>query len=509
MIMCDMLIKTITSLLKCLISGNKNTKRAKLEPGGKTKRFLSLYLLGDGFFMFHFDVESKSFARWLKNNDEQLYKSHINLINDLVKLSFQELVEKLYEFQHVPDYEIVVTLFRRWYVREHGVFRFHSQDHSFIPLTNSHLLQVLYDIQEKDIIIIDNLEKIEDSLTSLGDYKNNWFIGVDGCDPLSRAIAGYLIEGADLQLAHYKIVNNDNEKNGGFIQMLKARGISNFDERSMRDVTTTPYDKVTQDRLNRYDQFDSFARFAGDKFKGYLAVCPKAKRFDDLYSLCVWNDKQHPKNNVTFVNVGFDKRMLIVSHNNKGFTSTVEEGARLCFYRMETGFVTISLYPAKTDNRKCIEDCIILKQSIDPKDLFRDKTLKSFFYSMISYMECTSIDGNPSYLQKIKVGWLRFKCHMVENNVYKPTHLADFWGSIGRFVVTVGFSGIVVFGLQIAYNLVWQKKTSINHNDVIVQHIDSLHNTIQQSRDSLNHTLKILKNSIDVNSETGDKAKNE
>ncbi len=481
-------------------SGNdtETPKQVNVEVKPKQVVFKNLHLLGEGFYTFHYDAKPQDFATWLKKNHAEWYKSHSDFAKDFQKLNFKDFVEKVYELA-LPSNEKAVLLdcLRKWYELEHGLFRFVSKENVFVPLTKSHLLQVLYDMPDAEIAVIDTPDKIQSVLTSPEDYKNNWFIGTNCSDALTLAIAKHLIEGADLQRVHYKLINDEKNKNKGFVELLAKRGITNYMEPDFKNMTTIPNDKVTLDRFNRYDQFNEFAAVAEGKFKTLLAESPTAKRFDDIYMLHVWNDKQHPKNNVTYVNVGFGSRPLIVSHNNRGFSSTLEEGARLCFYRMETGFVTVSLYPAKTDNRKPFEDCIIIEESIDPKDLTNDRVLKRLWKCLISYMECTSVDGNPSLWQKGKVKRLRNNRHTVVDNVFQETKKSVFWNKVKMFVLTVGFSGVIVFGLQIMWEVLWSSKTETKNRVEFYRHIDSLNNdtkqTMIQAADSISSAIKAQK----------------
>ncbi|MBP9993385.1 MAG: hypothetical protein KBT67_00370 [bacterium] len=500
LLLCEM-FKDLKNLIFSVFgfTGNDTTpKQVNVEVKPKPVVFKSLYLLGDSFYTFHYDAKPQDFATWLKKNHVEWYKSHSDFAKDLSKLNFKDFVEKVYELALPSDDKaVLLDYLRKWYVQEHGLFRFISIENVFVPLTNSHLLQVLYDVPDAEVAVIDAPDKIQGVLTSLEDYKNNWFIGTNCTDPLTLAIVKHLVDGADLQRVHYKLINDEKVKNKGFVDLLAKRGITNYMEPDFKNVTTIPNDKVTIDRLNRYDQFNDFAVVAEGKFKALLAESPSAKRFDDIYMLHVWNDKQHPKNNVTYVNVGFGSRPLIVSHNNRGFTSTLEDGARLCFYRMETGFVTVSLYPAKTDNRKPFEDCIIIEESIDPKELTKDSVLQELWKCLISYMECTSVDGNPSIWQKRNVKRLRYKRHTVVENVFQETKRSVFWNKVKMFVLTVGFSGVIVFGLQIMWEVFMSSKTEIRNRTEFYQHIDSLNNdtnkAVMQSTDSISSAIKALK----------------
>lgn len=208
--------------------------------------------------------------------------------------------------------------------------------------------------------------------------------------------------------------------------------------------------------------------------------------------LNVWDDKNHPKNDTTYVNVGFGNRLLNVWHNDTGFTSTTEEGACLSFSRMETGYVTVMLFPAKTDNCKPYEDFIIIEHRITPAKFADRGLLKSYWNYLIAYMESTSIDGNPSNWQKLKVWWLRHSHNMVIDNVHQPTRRSVFWKKIWQFVLTVGLSGFVFYCLQFTYSIIKPDNTQQQYNEEVIQHIDSLRDAVKTSSDSISQTIKEL-----------------
>lgn len=487
------LIETIISVIG-LNGDSKAQKKVTIEMKQKQPKFMSLFLLGEGFYTYHEDVKTKDFIAWLKKNHETWHKVNADLVKSLPISSLKELVEAIYRNSQKQDGDKNLTnYFRKWYIQEHGLFSFSTGDRVFIPLYDGgYLLQVLYNAQEKEIIQIGSVDDVSVKLTSPEDFRNNWFVGIESSNTLEASIASHLIANADIQTAHYKLINNDNATSQHYIELLKGRGITNYVEIPFQTVTTIPNDEITIKRFNRYEQFNDFAINAETIFKQFLKESPEAKRFDDFFTLSIWNDKNHPKNDVTYVNVAFGSRPLTISHHNKGFTSSVEEGARLTFYRMETGEVLVTLYPAKTDSRKPIEDAIVLTENLAPKKLSDNKRLKKYWKQFISYMECTSIDGNPSYRQKKAISNLRYTKHLIIKDVFQPeTRRSELWHDIRKFVLTVGLSGFVFYILTFVYNMIYPNKSFENGKNEVIQHIDSLQDAVRQAGDSIN--LRIIK----------------
>lgn len=495
------LFETIFSIF-CSGDDVVTPKKATVEVKPKRVRFRSLFVLGQEFFKFHENVETRAFVEWLKKNHDSWYKNNKPLAESFIGISFNLLVEQLYDsLRNQGGEDALLVYFRKWYVQEHGIFFFSTGDRVFVPLfEGGHLLQVLYNIPENEIIHIEKEEDISIKLPSPEDYRNNWFVGTESGGHLESLIAEYLIAKADIQTTHYKLISNNKDKNKHYIELLSTRSITNFVEVAFQAVTTIPNDAITVKRFNRYEQFNDFAERSEGIFKQFLTDTSSAKRFDDFFMLNVWNDKNHPKNNVTYVNVAFGSRPLTVSHHNKGFSSTVEEGARLTFYRMETGQVTVTLYPAKTDSRKPLEDAIVLCECIDPKDLSDEKKLKKYWNDLVSYMECTTIDGNPTFSQKRRVSRLRFVKHLIIDNVYQSTNKrTERWQDIKKFVLTVGLSGFLFYIIQFCYNLLNPDTTQQKYHQEMINHIDSLQDVVRQTGYSLG--TKILQSKNKINEE--------
>lgn len=492
--MFDTLKKIFLSFVLPQDESEGKAKEVMVEVKQKPLLFKSLFLLGDGFYAYHYDAKPANFVIWLKKNHVEWSNNHSDLTKLFAKSSFGDLVEQLYDLCYTKKVDdILDNYFRKWYVQEHGVFHFSVGERVFVTLCSNHLIQVLYNVDNTEILnLAQGAGNVTECLGEPDNYKNNWLIGVDCNSDAVQVVVNHILSANDHTAVHFKLINDDGSKNEGLVNLLKAKGISNYVEPSISAMTTKPNDEPTRERYNRYDQFNDFARVAKTKFEQLLDTTPKAKRFNDFFMLNVWDDKNHPKNDTTYVNVGFGNRLLNVWHNDTGFTSTTEEGARLSFSRMETEYVTVMLFPAKTDNRKPYEDFIIIEHRITPAKFADRGLLKSYWNYLIAYMESTSIDGNPSNWQKLKVWWLRHSHNMVIDNVHQPTRRSVFWKKIWQFVLTVGLSGFVFYCLQFAYSIIKQDNTQQQYNEEVIQHIDSLRDTVKTSSDSISQTIKEL-----------------
>lgn len=482
---------TVLSLIFPQEKEQGKASEVKVEVKQKPLVFMSLFLLGNDFYSYHNDVSTTNFVTWLKKNHADWSTAHSDLVKQFGKTSFSDLVEIVYDICYVKkEDDILDNYLRKWYVQERGVFHFSVGKRVFVTNSQSHLLQVIYNVGETEVLIPgEDKDTVAEQLGAPENYKNNWLIGVSCGDELAQTIVNYILSASDHTAVHFKFINNDVSQNEEIVNSLRNKGITNYVEPSFSAMTTIPNDAKTQARFNRYDQFNDFARVAKDKFTELLKKTPKAKRFDDFFTLNVWNDKNHPKNDTTFVNVGFGNRLLNVWHNSTGFTSTTEEGARISFSRMDTGYVSVFLYPAKTENRKPYEDFIILKHRIAPSEFSEGKVLKHYWKDLIAYMECTSIDGNPTMCQKLRIWWLRHSHNMVIDNVHQSTRRSVFWKKVWQFVLTVGLSGFVIYCLQFAFPIIKSDNTQQQYKDELILHIDSLRDAVKESTDSINSTI--------------------
>lgn len=441
-------------------------------PTPKPQTFKSLFVIGEEFVAYHCDVDVKSFSKWLKEEHEQWYKENERGLSFLATLSFDELLEALYAEQDSAINSLLMQYVFKWYVQEHGAFRFTQSDRSFLNLTNSHILQVLYGVSDNEVIDVDSNSDIETLLPNAEDYKNNWIVGA-GNSEVSGKIIQCLCAHINREVTHFKLITDHQDGYAGIEAALQSANITNVMRLAFKDITTIPNDAVTKKRFKRWDRFNTFADHANEYFRGELSKDDRSKRFDASYLLSVVSNREHVKNDHTYVSVFWGSRPIVVVHHGNGFTSAVEQGAQMVFYRMEDGFVSVTLYPAKTDHRKPIEDAIVLERHLDPQNLLKSQKRHELWEYFVAYMEGTSLDGNPSLCQKFVVWKLRHCRYYIQENEFMPAKLIENAKYFVEFLFTVGCSGIIVFFLQIGYNALYPDTSVRDSADKIIHHIDS------------------------------------
>lgn len=204
-------------------------------------------------------------------------------------------------------------------------------------------------------------------------------------------------------------------------------------------------------RLKRYAQFQKFHDNAQVTFKQLAARDMRCRRLERIHAFYVATGG---------ASGGTDKRVVEVFFGNRPYdqvrpemppfetsspTYLVERGARLRYDRLDNGYVLCQLYPARTDRFGPIEQSIFMRFMLDPRRLTPDDTLlESHFNTLVSYMECTSLDGEPSWGDRIRVGNLRRWKKRVIGDQVQPRWLLQGLGRIIEFALVVGLSGFVL-----------------------------------------------------------------
>jgi hypothetical protein len=132
----------------------------------------------------------------------------------------------------------------------------------------------------------------------------------------------------------------------------------------------------------------------------------------------------------------------------------VERGASLRYQRGDNGAVIVTLAPAITENFQQQESAIVLEFMADPSLLRAPPWLvvppriERHWRCLMSYLQCTSIDGDPTLGDRMRLGWLKWtKPLIIEEKLITP-RWRTFALQVISWVLTVGLSGAVLFGLQ-------------------------------------------------------------
>jgi hypothetical protein len=212
-----------------------------------------------------------------------------------------------------------------------------------------------------------------------------------------------------------------------------------------------------QVRIERYQRFQEFLNESSKTFAEIAREDEDHEFYDREYGLCIvpggWNG-------------GVDRRVLEVfygarpyeAYSNQpavkreetsggGATSGgffTESGARLVYGLTAKGTVNCTLIPAQAQGAKSSENAIMLNRGVEPGELLEGKLPRKHWRSFMAYMKVTSLDGDPSQLDKLHVLYMRFtKLRYVNEKVSLPMWLVG-GNQILKSIFTVALSGALL-----------------------------------------------------------------
>ncbi len=165
-------------------------------------------------------------------------------------------------------------------------------------------------------------------------------------------------------------------------------------------MTSHPYRAGVQSYQKAADEFDYFVTNAKASIPETLKRIPRAAALErangflveltSRTSLQAWFGKR-PTGRPTIGGRGMD----------------VENGAHLVYSLGATGWAAAILYPARSDGAIAREKYLILG-TWKPEELAEQ--VEAHLQTLVAYQYVTSIDGQPTLSERLKVYWLRLVC---------------------------------------------------------------------------------------------------
>nr|CBA30131.1 hypothetical protein Csp_C22010 [Curvibacter putative symbiont of Hydra magnipapillata] len=200
------------------------------------------------------------------------------------------------------------------------------------------------------------------------------------------------------------------------------------------------------ERIERYKAFKAFSNNYAPKYEEISRADKKIQELNGYYSLCVCPGGSAGGSNDRLFEIFYGHRPFDSQRfdpfNRDRVKVLVEHGARLHYNLKDNGRVVAALYPAQTDHLSPIEDAILISENLDPKYLH--KVFRAHFESLNAYMRCTSLDGEPSKVDVLRVFWLRLTRPLIIEKKKQQTRLWTHAASIFRFTMSVGLSGFLL-----------------------------------------------------------------
>lgn len=115
-----------------------------------------------------------------------------------------------------------------------------------------------------------------------------------------------------------------------------------------------------------------------------------------------------------------------------------EAGAALLYRQGEDGAVTVVMHPARADGWRADEDAIVLGRLSDTAPLTGEGIVGKHWRAFRAYAEVTSIDGEPSFTDQLRVAWLRFCKATLKDGAVRPAKISQVAGASAGVGVAIG-----------------------------------------------------------------------
>jgi len=130
-------------------------------------------------------------------------------------------------------------------------------------------------------------------------------------------------------------------------------------------------------------------------------------------------------------------------------TLVTERGASLRYQRTDHGTVLCLLEPARSQGFERPESLIVLAHIKDPRVLTGKPILERHWRSLISYFECSSIDGDPGFSDRIRVWWLLYTKPLTIDGKAQRRHIIPVGGQILKWAIAIGLAAALLAAAKI------------------------------------------------------------
>jgi hypothetical protein len=121
-----------------------------------------------------------------------------------------------------------------------------------------------------------------------------------------------------------------------------------------------------------------------------------------------------------------------------------EAGASLRYQRTDQGSVLCLLEPARSPGFERPESLIVLAHIKEPRLLTGKPILERHWRNFISYFEYSGVDGDPEFLDRLRVRWLLFTRPVIIDGKVQPRRIVRAGGEILKWAITIGLSAAIL-----------------------------------------------------------------
>lgn len=206
-------------------------------------------------------------------------------------------------------------------------------------------------------------------------------------------------------------------------------------------------------RKERRWDFEFFHRHARATFGRIAADDPRNVFFDTVYRQCITPGGAMGGIDRKLVEIFYGSRPIdavteVVDRDGQASflreRTVAEHGARLTYQRMDNGAVLVGLHPAGSEGFQRREQMIQLEWIRGSHALTGPGTLERHWRAFVSYMECTSLEGEPTPGDRLRVWWLLFVRPTIVDGKHTTALCWRVTAMVVKFALTIGLSGFLL-----------------------------------------------------------------
>lgn len=427
------------------------------------------------------------FLSWLKVEDRKAFNGFKGLLsqyNDTDVLRYSDEVDEIDE--------IIRENLKLW-IQDRFLLPFKNEKATkFLTVSNTTLLTRVFGI---DVENVHNFEA-DDIEGWVGDTSTLYHVIVVGYSFSKEKINELFrhINGKECRAKrNWFFANNNHEYVNNANEFISTNNIDARIQNWNTYVCTLPITKANRKRRIRYREFRQFRECVEDKFNGLCLEDERGSYYRNRCGFNVLNSNRNGHTEDIVAELFWGSYAYDRNTESNGFHLRIASGCSLVFLRHDNGYVSIFLTPGKTENQESIGTGYVYKKNMSPSKLLNDNFIKELWHLFMAYTECTSLDGEPKWCQKAR--YYRLWCfkRRLSNGDIAPSRFIIFARWVGKWVLTVGLSGLLLSLITFAASRCENKKEdSKNVNvkgEVVIKflHQDSIgNNDVMEKRKTKN-----------------------
>ena len=379
-----------------------------------------------------------AFISWLKVEARGEYK---NIKDSLSQFEDSDILSYADEVDEIDN---KLKEYLKIWIKDSYKFPFkYDENTKFLSISNTTLLTKVFDIDFKNVQNFD----ADDIVEWLGDNSALYHVIVVGYSFSECKINGALEHINDKKcciVRNWFVVNNNQEYGHKANDFISTHRIDARIQDWNRYVCSLPISIANRKRRIRYRDFQQFREVIEEKFNRLCLEDRRGSYYRDRCSFNVLNSNRNGHTEDTVAEVFWGNYPYDRNTESKSFYLRIASGCSLVFLRHDNGYVSIYLLPGKTENQEAVQTGYVLKKNIDPSILLNDIFIKELWDMFMAYTECTSLDGEPTWCQKTT--YFRLWCfrRRLTNGGITSSRFLLFGSWIGKWVLTVGLSGLLL-----------------------------------------------------------------